>query len=46
MTQKLLNELTTGIVILDVEGAVSYMNTAAEDALGISLKRAAGNLAR
>lgn len=43
MTQKLLNELTTGIVILDVEGAVSYMNTAAEGALGISLKRAVGN---
>jgi two-component system nitrogen regulation sensor histidine kinase GlnL len=42
VTDKLLNELTTCILLLDTEGAVSYMNAAAEDTLGISLRRALG----
>jgi two-component system nitrogen regulation sensor histidine kinase GlnL len=42
VTQKLINELTTGVVILDPQGQISYMNTSAEDTLGISRRRARG----
>jgi two-component system nitrogen regulation sensor histidine kinase GlnL len=42
VTDKLLNELTTCVLLLDTEGAVTYMNAAAEDTLGISLRRAVG----
>ena len=36
----LLDELTTGIVLLELSGEVSWMNPAAEDFLGVSLQRA------
>ncbi|MGI9290496.1 MAG: nitrogen regulation protein NR(II) [Gammaproteobacteria bacterium] len=39
-SNKLLNDLTTAVVILDDSLKVIYMNTAAEDVLGISLRRA------
>jgi two-component system nitrogen regulation sensor histidine kinase GlnL len=42
VTDKLLNDLTTAVVILDLAGSVTYMNAAAEDMLGISLQRAVG----
>ena len=41
VTDKLLNDLTTAVIILDAATNVSYMNTAAEDVLGLSLRRAA-----
>jgi two-component system nitrogen regulation sensor histidine kinase GlnL len=41
VTDKLLNDLTTAVVILDAATNVTYMNTAAEDVLGLSLRRAA-----
>jgi two-component system nitrogen regulation sensor histidine kinase GlnL len=46
VTQQLINELTTGLVVVNAMGVVSYMNAAAEDMLGISQQRATGkNLA-
>ncbi|MCP4000828.1 MAG: PAS domain-containing protein [Gammaproteobacteria bacterium] len=42
VTDKLLNELTTCVVLLDLEGVVTYMNAAAEDVLGISARRVVG----
>jgi two-component system nitrogen regulation sensor histidine kinase GlnL len=41
VTGKLLNDLTTAVIILDAATNVTYMNTAAEDVLGLSLRRAA-----
>jgi len=40
MADSLVNELSTGIVILDDDIRVQFMNTAAEDLLGISRRRA------
>ena len=37
----LLRELTTGVVLLDADGCVTWMNASAEDVLGLSFKRAA-----
>jgi two-component system nitrogen regulation sensor histidine kinase GlnL len=37
---KLLGDLTTGILLLDISGIVNWMNPAAEDLLGISFQRA------
>jgi two-component system nitrogen regulation sensor histidine kinase GlnL len=42
VTDKLLNELTTCVILLDREGIVTYMNAAAEDVLGISSRRVVG----
>jgi len=42
VTDKLLNDLTTAVVILDRAGGVIYMNAAAEDMLGLSMQRAVG----
>jgi two-component system nitrogen regulation sensor histidine kinase GlnL len=42
VTDKLLNELTTCILLLDSAGTVTYMNATAEDTLGVSLRRALG----
>ncbi len=42
MADLLINELSTGIVILDGAGQVESMNTAAEDMLGLSRQRAQG----
>jgi len=40
--QKLFSSLTTAILLLDKSGNVAWMNGAAEDLLGISLRRAQG----
>jgi two-component system nitrogen regulation sensor histidine kinase GlnL len=42
VTDKLLNELTTCVVLLNSEGAVTYINAAGENVLGVSSRRVVG----
>lgn len=43
MKQELINELSTGIVILDEACAVVFINSSAQDVLGVSQRRAEGH---